>query len=237
MLHTLLYRTYNICSSYLQIHEEINHLKSVWQKNSFPLFVIDNCIHKFLNKLFIKRVRDSTTTQKKKITMSLEYLGKISLLAKKQFTNIFRSCRKDIKLNVVFKTSNRLRNAFRFKDQLPKCINSKVLYKYKCDICNNVYIGKTKCHLIVRQYEHLGKSIATDKLLRYSDKDATAIRNDCHSLDHLASTDNFSILENAMSNYHLSLRESLLIFKLKPSLNVAKQSISLCLLYNVSENC
>ena len=186
-------RTYNICSSYSQILEDFIHLKSVWQKNSFPLFFIDKCIHKFLNKLFIKRIRDSNTTQKKEITISLQYLGKISLPAKKQLTNIFRSYRKDIKLNVVFKTSNPLRNAFRFKDQLPKCINSKVLYKYKCDICNNVYIGKTKRHFIVRQYEHLGKSIVTDKPLRYSDKDATAIRKHFHSLDHFTSIDNFSI--------------------------------------------
>ena len=35
----------------------------------------------------------------------------MSLLAKKQLINIFRSCHKDIKLNVVFKTLNRLRNA------------------------------------------------------------------------------------------------------------------------------
>ena len=46
---------------------------------------------------------DSTTTitKKKEITISLEYLGKISLLAKKQLTNIFRSCHKDIKLIVI----------------------------------------------------------------------------------------------------------------------------------------
>ena len=191
MLHTLLYKTYNIYSSYLQIHEEIIHLKSVWQKNSFPLFFFNNCIHKLFNKLFIKRIRDCNTTQKKEILRSLEYLGKISLLVKKQLKNFFRSCRKDIKLNVVFKTSNRLRNAFRFKDQLPKCINSKVLYKYKCDICNNVYIGKTKHHLIVRRYKRLGKSIAIDKPLKYSDKCATAIRKHRHSLDHLASMGNF----------------------------------------------
>ena len=103
-----------------------------------------------MNKLFIKRTGDPNTTQKKEITMSKDYLRKISLLAKKQLTNIFRSYRKDIKLNVVFKTSNQLRNTFKFKDQLPRCIISKVLYKYKCDICNNVYIGKTKRHLIVR---------------------------------------------------------------------------------------
>ena len=43
LMHTLLYRTYNICSSYLQIHEEINHLKSVWQKNSFPEAAVQRC--------------------------------------------------------------------------------------------------------------------------------------------------------------------------------------------------
>ena len=106
LLHTLLYRTYNMCSSYFQIHEEINHLKSVWQKNSFFLFFIDNRIHKLLNKLFIKDVQNSTTTQKKKVIISLEYLGKISLLSKKQLKNIFRSCHRDIKLNFVFKPSN-----------------------------------------------------------------------------------------------------------------------------------
>ena len=89
LLHTLLYRTYNICSSYLQIHEEINHLKSVWHKNSYPLFFIDNCIYRFLNKLFLKRTRDSTTTQKKEITISLEHLGKISILAKQHNLQTF----------------------------------------------------------------------------------------------------------------------------------------------------
>ena len=209
MLHTLLYGTYNICSSYFQIHGEFNHQKSVWQKILFPLFSIDSCIHKFLNILFIKRVQNSPTTRNKEITISLEYLGKISLLSKKQLTNIFRSCCKYIKPYVVFEKLNQLRNAFRFKGQLPKCISSKVLYKYKCDICNNVYIGKAKRYLIVRQYEHLGKSVATDKPLRYSDKDATAIRKHCHSLYHLVSIDDFSILGNALNNYHLSLKESL----------------------------
>ena len=114
-------------------------------------------------------------------------------------------------------------------------VSIKKLCKYKCGIRNNVYIGKTKHHLIIRQYEHLGKSIATDKPLRYSDKDATFIRNHCHSVDHLTSIDNFSILGNALNNYHLSLKESLLILKLKPSSNVAKVSIPLYLFDNDSE--
>ena len=41
LLQTLLHRTFNICSDYATIHEEIKDLKIVLQKNSFPLFIID----------------------------------------------------------------------------------------------------------------------------------------------------------------------------------------------------
>ena len=81
---------------------------------------------------------------KKEVIISLEFLGKLSLQIKKQLNDIFRSCHKNVKLTVVFKSPNRIRNAFRFKEQLPKSINSKVLYKYTCDTCNSVCIGKIK---------------------------------------------------------------------------------------------
>ena len=83
----------------------------------------------------------------------------------------------------------------------------------------------------------MGNSITTNTPLRCSDKDATAIRKHCHSLDHLDSIDNFSILGNAMKTYHPPLKESHSIFKLKPSLNVAKESIPLYLFDNDSEHC
>ena len=40
--------------------------------------------------------------------------------------------------------------------------------------------------------------------LKDSEKDPTAIRNDCRSLDHLAIFDNFAILRNLINNYYLS---------------------------------
>ena len=67
-----------------------------------------------------------------------------------------------MKLNVVFKSSNRIRNAFRFKDQIPKYMNSKVIYKFKCNICNDVYIGEMKLYFFVGEYEHFGKSILNE---------------------------------------------------------------------------
>ena len=66
LLHTLLYRAYNICSDYTNLHQEIVYLKSVWQKNSFPLFFIDKCVHKFLNSLFLKRHHLKLSSEKKR---------------------------------------------------------------------------------------------------------------------------------------------------------------------------
>ena len=158
----------------------------------------------------------------------------MSLQNKKQLTEIFQTCQKNIKLNVVFRSSNRICNAFRFKDQIPKYMSSKVIYKFKCNISNDVYIGETKHHFLVHECEHLGKSILTEKNLKYTKKDATAIRKHCHNHGHTADTSCFSLVGNAANKYHLRLKESLLILKMKPSLNVAKESMPLHLFENDS---
>ena len=143
-------------------------------------------------------------------TISLEFLRQISLQVKRQLIEIFRTCNKDIKLNVVFNSSVRMSNAFLFKNQIQKCLNSMLLYKFTGNTCNSVYIGKTKKHYLVRQSEHLGLSVFTNKVLRYSDKDATAIRKHCHHQNHVNCTDNFKIVGNSVNNYFLQLKESLL---------------------------
>ena len=107
-----------------------------------------------------------------------------------------------------------------------------LLYKFTRNTCSRVYIGKTKRHYVVRQFEHLGLSVFSNKALRYCDKDATAIRKHCHHQNHVNCTDNFKIMGNSVNNYFLQLKESLLISKLKPSLNVAKESMSLYLFDN-----
>ena len=46
-------------------------------------------------------------------------------------------------LHVVFQSSVILFSSFWLKDQLPKCLNSMLPYKFRCNSCN-VHIGKTK---------------------------------------------------------------------------------------------
>ena len=46
LISTLLHRAYTICSDYGKLHLEIERLKTIWQKNSFPLSFIDRCVKK-----------------------------------------------------------------------------------------------------------------------------------------------------------------------------------------------
>ena len=76
-------------------------------------------------------------------------------------------------------------------------MNSKVVYKFQCNICNDdVYVGETKRHLLVRQYEDLGKLVLTEKPSKYNDKDATAIREHCHQNNQQADPSCFTLIGN-----------------------------------------
>ena len=91
-----------------------------------------------------------------------------------------------------------------------------------------------KHHFLVREYEHLGKSILTEKNLKYAEKDAAAIKKHCRDHCHTGDTSCFSLVGSAANKYQPKLKESLLILKMKPSLNVAKESMPLYLFENDS---
>ena len=97
--------------------------------------------------------------------------------------------------------------------------------------CNSVCISKTKQHLFVCEYEHLGTLIFTNKAVKYNKKDSAAIRKHCYQHEHNGRLDDFKVLGNAVSNFHLQLK-ILKILKMKPSLNIARESILLYLFDN-----
>ena len=232
LIFTLLYRAFRICSDYDKLHVEIEALKKIWQKNNYPLHVIDKCIYKFLDKLFTKPLRNRDVSAKKEVIISLMYLGHISVQVKKRLRNIVHSCCPDIKLNVVFTSNNRLRNSFHFKDILPNELKSFILYKFTCGTCNGTYLGETERHFIVRSYEHLGLSLFTEKEFSYNEKAATAVRKHCCVNKHYSSFNDFKIVGQAGNKFYLKLKECLLIFKQKPTMNVAKESLPLKLFDN-----
>ena len=131
----------------------------------------------------------------KEVLICTEFLGKVSLQMKKKLQQIFRECGKGLHLRIVFKSPNRLRNGFSFKDSLSVNMDSFLLYKYTCDTCNCVYIGETKRHFQVRAYEHLGVSIKTDNELSYNGNTATAVM--------CANTVTISVMRQALRTFRL----------------------------------
>ena len=110
----------------------------------------------------------------------------------------------------------RLSTFFRFIDRIPLSLRSRIVYKYKCQCCNALYVGETVRHFHKRISEHMGISGSTGKPL--SKPPFSNIRDHHQSSGHPISSDDFSILSSCSSSFELLLRESLLISKRKPSL-------------------
>ena len=71
-----------------------------------------------------------------------------------------------IKVKVVFKTFNCLKNYFSFKGVVPEALRFCQIYNFTCGSCNDSYIGKTFRHMNVRVSEHQGVSPLTGKHLK-----------------------------------------------------------------------
>ena len=63
-IFTLLFRIFSIVSDFSKFHEEVNYLKDVLKKNSFPANLVDKCIKIFLNKQFSQKILEHTVPKK-----------------------------------------------------------------------------------------------------------------------------------------------------------------------------
>ena len=112
-------------------------------------------------------------------------------------------------LKVVFQSGKRLSTLFIFKDKIKKMLHSNVVYKFKCNTCNNIYYGKTKRHFKVRACEHLGITPLTGKKVKSTKQ--KAVFDHVVQTGHNASFDDFESLTKECDEFKLLLRESLLI--------------------------
>ena len=78
LIRTLLHRGFIICCNYEKLHQEIIYLKSIFQRNAYPLHFIDKCVRIFLDKLFVEK-KLSYDVPKKVVTVILPYMGRLTL--------------------------------------------------------------------------------------------------------------------------------------------------------------
>ena len=109
---------FQFCSDFVKFHHEIDKLKNILYKNSYPRNLVDKCIKEFLDKILALKPVVSTVP-KKNLIIALPYLGKFSLQ--------------------IHTRINRIRN-----NKLSYC-NIWIVFQTKCKISNFVHL-KTKCH-------------------------------------------------------------------------------------------
>ena len=224
LLETLLHRSFRLCSSYENFHREIETLKSIFKHNNYPQNFVNQCIKKFLNKLFIKKDLNFMFP-KRELTFFLPYLGKLSFDFR---TRLRRTIERDLpycKLKIIFRSKCRLNTLFRFKDPLEKKIRSGIIYRYTCSNCKVTYYGKTFRHFYTRAAEHMGISNLTGKRLKNVKQ--SAISDHLLQCNCAINFDDFSILARDCNKFKLLLRESLLIKRDKPILNRTIKSFPL----------
>ena len=102
---------------------------------------------------------------------------------------------------------------------------SNLVDKFKCNICNYIYHGKTKRHFKVRAYDHLGITALNGKKVKIPKE--SAVFDHIVNTGHDASFDDFEIFTKEWDELRLLLRESLLIMRDDPPLNRYVKSIPL----------
>ena len=228
LIFTLLSRCYSICSDYTLFHLEVEKLREILKKNSYPSGIIEVSIRTFLNRLYVPK-QVHLTAPKKELLIILPFLGTMSSNLKRKLQTSIRNSLPQCNIKIILKSTKRLSALFRFKDVIPKELRSHLVYKFSCSSCNATYYGKTERHLNVRSGEHIGLSPLTGNRVACK---PSAISDHLLLHEHNNSSFNdFSILCCENNAFKLSLRESILIKRDSPELNRNVSSMPL-LLFN-----
>ena len=102
---------------------------------------------------------------KKPLFLVLPSLGPLSLQTRIKLRSL-KGTLNCCKLRIVFKSQNKLANAFRFKDHIPKELTSGVVYEFQCNLCNESCYGACVRHLNARIGEHIRISPLTKKKVK-----------------------------------------------------------------------
>ncbi len=157
------------------------------------------------------------TVDKLKVFIKLPFIGKDSVMLKKNLLKITREYSCAIDLQVVFKAGCTVANMFPYKDRMPHSVKSFVVYKIQCEACDASYIGKTTQRLAQRN----------EKAKSGSEEHAFKEHTRTMGENHKFQLDDVQILASEPNPHKLLVKESLSIRNEKPSLNKDKVSVPL----------
>ena len=202
----------------------MEHLRSIFKCNNYPVNIIDQCIKKFLEKLYVPQ-QIVPTVPKRELLVFIPLLGIFSLNLRKSFWKLVSKSLPQCNLKVIFQSQNRLSSFFNFKDCIPLYLHSHVAYKLQCSNCNITYYGENERHLKLRAGEHISTSPLTGKRVHNNKK--SSVKDHCLMSGHMCSFDDFTVLNYELHKFKPLIKESLFVTKDKPVLNKQVKSLKL----------
>ena len=187
------------------------------KKNYFPTTLVDKCNKTLLHKQLAQKIVEHSVP-KKKLFVVLPYLGMSFLCLKthlqKSINNI-SFC----KIKTIFKSSTWLGIFFGFTDKIPLSLRSNG--------CHASYYSETCQHFKTRIGKHSDVSPLKNK--KSKSKKSSAVKDHMLMWNQLVFFDNFKVLASSNSEFHLKIKESLLISRELPIFNKSEASLSLYL--------
>ena len=217
LIRCLAERIWRICSEENERQIEFEKLKSILQRNEYPLQVIEKALSKFIESKTRPQPTplpthspppEQTEKSKSKRFIVLPYVSRKCEDFAHRLKKHVEANFKNVEFNVAFQTPATIGQLFPFKDNIKNAKDkSSVVYKLSCTTCNAAYIGMTERILALRVKEHI-KSPESACLQHLKN-------NPTHEIDY----ENVEVLDSADGEYKLRVKELLHILQKKPELN------------------
>ena len=125
----------------------------------------------------------------------------------KQLKKICSQYFKDLKLIIACRSIRR-HDFFCFKNRVPECLRSRVVYKFTCSRFNSTYVGMTNRHMRTRTCEHMGISPLTGANV----KTISVVHDHFILIGHTISFNDFIILRSVPDKHSLLIHEHLFTY-------------------------
>ena len=234
-LKSLVKRAILVSSTDPALEAELRHLKKVFcELNDYPSPLVEEIIRNERNYALEQQNREPEETEpeieseqtedKINLTLTLPYAGnvgeKIVQQMRKYVKQAVNTATKRVNLNTMYR-SRKLSTRFNIKDKTKMEHMHNIVYYVPCPNkkCKDDYSGETKRWIEVPSDEHRSK-----------DKKSHVLQHTKATKHKRVSLSDFKILgQGYRSSFRRKISESLFIKRLKPTLNVQKDSYKLAL--------
>ena len=219
LLNCLLTRAYNLSSNYSFFATEVEKIKTIFRKNSYPSSMINRGVDEFISRRNISNEKfkidekndnsQGTSQDTKKSYITVPYVGKPSLKLQRRIRDEMEN---HGLTTLASYTTTKVSSYFSLKSTCSSLFKANVVYKFNCSYDkNNSYIGETQRQLFRRIIEHTQPNKTYSAVFEHIEQ-----CTDCQDAKNIC--DRFEVIQHCNPSNITSL-ESLSISKFRPNLN------------------